>query len=149
MNAQSIISSFATLNENNEVVSFNFADFDALVSELVTERAKIRKDNEEAIKAEKEAANEVLAKAGKAYYDALKVGEEFRYKTYDGTEVLARKIEPKSGNSAACEVISGIECTQFNNKRYPKFFQVIFGIECAKSNKRYPKFYQVIVPTEE
>ena len=131
MNAQSIISSFATLNENNEVVSFNFADFDILVSELVTERAKIRKDNKEAIKAQKEADNEALAKVGKDYYDALKVGEEFRYKTADGTEVLARKIETKSksGNTAACEVIS--------------------GIECAKSNKRYPKFYQVIVPTEE
>lgn len=129
MNAQSIISSFATLNENNEVVSFNFADFDILVSELVTERAKIRKDNKEAIKAQKEADNEVLAKVGKDYYDALKVGEEFRYKTADGTEVLARKIETKSksGNSAACEVL--------------------FGIECAKSNKRYPKFHQVIVPT--
>ena len=131
MNAQSIISSFATLNENNEVVSFNFADFDILVSELVTERAKIRKDNKEAIKAQKEADNEVLAKVGKDYYDALKVGEEFRYKTADGTIVHARKIETKSksGNTAACEVIS--------------------GIECAKSNKRYPKFHQVIVPTEE
>ena len=131
MNAQSIISSFATLNENNEVVSFNFADFDILVSELVTERAKIRKDNKEAIKAQKEADNEVLAKIGKSYYDALKVGEEFRYKTADGTEVLARKIETKSksGNTAACEVIS--------------------GIECAKSNKRYPKFHQVIVPAEQ
>ena len=131
MNAQNVISSFATLNENNEVVSFNFADFDALVSELVTERAKIRKDNKEAIKAEKEAANEVLAKAGKEYYNALKVGEEFTYRTADGTEVLARKIETKSGsgNSAACEVIS--------------------GIECAKSNKRYPKFHQVIVPAEQ
>ena len=131
MNAQSIISSFATLNENNEVVSFNFADFDILVSELVTERAKIRKNNKEAIKAQKEADNEALAKIGKSYYDALKVGEEFRYKTADGTEVLARKIETKSksGNTAACEVIS--------------------GIECAKSNKRYPKFHQVIVPTEE
>ena len=131
MNAQSIISSFATLNENNEVISFNFADFDILVSELVTERAKIRKNNKEAIKAQKEADNEVLAKVGKDYYDALKVGEEFRYKTADGTEVLARKIETKSksGNTAACEVIS--------------------GIECAKSNKRYPKFHQVIVPTEE
>ena len=131
MNAQSIISSFATLNENNEVVSFNFADFDILVSELVTERAKIRKDNKEAIKAQKEADNEVLAKVGKDYYDALKVGEEFRYKTADGTEVLARKIETKSksGNTAACEVIS--------------------GIECAKSNKRYPKFHQVKVPAEQ
>ena len=131
MNAQNVISSFATLNEKNEVVSFNFAEFDALVSELVTERAKIRKDNKEAIKAQKEADNEVLAKAGKAYYDSLGVGKEFDYKTADGTIVHARKIKTKSGsgNSAACEVIS--------------------GIECSKSNKRYPKFYQVVVPAEQ
>ena len=131
MNAQNVISAFATLNENNEVVSFNFADFDALVSELITERAKIRKDNKEAIKAEKEADNEVLAKAGKAYYNSLKIGEEFIYRTADGTEVLARKIETKSksGNTAACEVIS--------------------GIECAKTNKRYPRFHQVKVPAEQ
>ena len=131
MNAQNVISAFATLNENGEVVSFNFADFDALVSTLVTERAKIRKDNKEAIKAQKEADNEALAETGKKFYDSLKVGDEFDYKTADGTIVHARKIETKSksGNTAACEVIS--------------------GIECAKSNKRYPKFHQVIVPTEE
>ena len=129
MNAQNVISAFATLNENREVVSFNFAEFDALVSTLVTERAKIRKDNKEAIKAQKEADNEALAETGKKFYDSLKVGDEFDYKTADGTIVHARKIETKSksGNSAACEVL--------------------FGIECAKSNKRYPKFHQVIVPT--
>ena len=129
MNAQNVISAFATLNENGEVVSFNFADFDALVSTLVTERAKIRKDNKEAIKAQKEADNEALAETGKKFYDSLKVGDEFDYKMADGTIVHARKIETKSksGNSAACEVL--------------------FGIECAKSNKRYPKFHQVIVPT--
>ena len=129
MTTQEIISAFATLNENGEVTSFNFAEFDNLVSELVTERAKIRKDNKEAIKAQKEANNEALAEVGKKYYDSLKVGDEFDYKTADGTVVHARKIETKSksGNSAACEVIS--------------------GIECAKSNKRYPKFHQVIVPT--
>ena len=128
MNAQNVISAFATLNENGEVVSFNFAEFDALVSTLVTERAKIRKDNKEAIKAQKEADNEALAETGKKFYDSLKVGDEFDYKTADGTIVHARKIETKSksGNSAACEVL--------------------FGIECAKSNKRYPKFHQVIVP---
>ena len=126
MNAQNVISAFATLNENNEVVSFNFADFDALVSELVTERAKIRKENKEAIKAEKEASNAVLAENGKAYFDSLKVGDEFDYKTADGTIVHARKIETKSGvyNSAACEVISGIEITK-SAKRYPKFHQVV------------------------
>ena len=126
MNAQNVISSFATLNENNEVVSFNFADFDNLVSELVTERAKIRKENKEAIKAEKEASNAVLAEDGKKYFDSLKVGDEFDYKTADGTIVHARKIETKSGayNSAACEVISGIEITKSAN-RYPKFYQVV------------------------
>jgi hypothetical protein len=131
MTTQEIIASFATLDENGNVASFNFADFDALVSELVTERAKIRKDNKEAIKAQKEANNEALAETGKAYYNALKVGDEFDYKTADGTVVHARKIETKSksGNSAACEVLS--------------------GIACAKSNKRYPKFHQVIVPVVE
>ena len=96
MNAQNVISAFATLNENGEIVSFNFAEFDALVSTLVTERAKIRKDNKEAIKAQKEADNEALAETGKKFYDSLKVGDEFDYKTADGTIVHARKIETKS-----------------------------------------------------
>jgi len=129
MTTQEIIASFATLDENGNVSSFNFAEFDNLVSELVTERAKIRKDNKKAIKAQKEADNEALAELGKKFYDGLNEGDEFDYKTADGITVHARKIEmkSKSGNSAACEVIS--------------------GIECAKSNKRYPKFHQVIVPT--
>lgn len=129
MTTQEIISAFATLDENGNVASFNFADFDNLVSELVTERAKIRKDNKEAIKAEKEANDKALDEVGKKYYDSLNEGDEFDYKTADGTVVHARKIKTKSGsgNSAACEVIS--------------------GIECAKSNKRYPKFHQVIIPT--
>jgi len=129
MTTQEIIASFATLDENENVSSFNFAEFDNLVSELVTERAKIRKDNKEAIKAQKEADNEALAELGKEFYDGLNEGDEFDYKTADGITVHARKIKTKSGsgNSAACEVIS--------------------GIECAKSNKRYPKFYQVVIPT--
>ena len=60
MNAQNVIEAFATKNEANEVIGFNFADFDELVSTLVTERAKIRKDNKEAIRAQKEADNAVL-----------------------------------------------------------------------------------------
>ena len=80
------------------------------------------------IKAEKEAANEALAKVGKAYYDKLAEGDVFTYKTADGTVVTARKIATKSGsgNSAACEVISGIE-TGKSNKRYPKFYQVVIA----------------------
>lgn len=133
MNAQDVISAFATLNENGEVASFNFADFDKLVSELVSERAKIRKDNKEMIKAQKEADNAVLAESGKAFYDGLAEGDTFTYKTADGTEVVARKIKTKSGsgNSAACEVISGLTIAE------------------GKSAKRYPKFYQIVVPQAE
>lgn len=125
MNAQNVISAFAVM-ENDEVKSFNFADFDALVSELVTERAKIRKENKEAIKAEKEANNAVLAEAGRAFYLGLKVGDTFTYKTADGTELLARKIETKSGvyNSAACELVEVPEGAK-TAKRYPKFHQVV------------------------
>jgi hypothetical protein len=133
MNAQDVISAFATLNENGEVASFNFAEFDKLVSELVTERAKIRKENKEVIKAQKEADNAVLAESGKAFYDGLAEGDVFTYKTADGTEVVARKIKTKSGsgNSAACEVISGLTIAE------------------GKSAKRYPKFYQIVVPQVE
>ena len=133
MNAQDVISAFATLNENGEVASFNFAEFDKLVSDLVSERAKIRKDNKQAIKAQKEADNAVLAESGKAFYDGLAEGDVFTYKTADGTEVTARKIKTKSGsgNSAACEVISGLTIAE------------------GKSAKRYPKFYQIVVPQAE
>ena len=128
MNAQSVVSSFATLDEQGKVIGFNFAEFDKVVSELVTERAKIRKENKEVIKAQKKADNEVLSAEGKKIYDALKVGEEFDYKTADGTVVHARKIETKSkaGLSAACEVISGIEIADGKSaKRYPKFYQLV------------------------
>ena len=133
MNAQDVISAFATLNENGEVASFNFAEFDKLVSDLVSERAKIRKDNKQAIKAQKEADNAVLAESGKAFYDGLAEGDVFTYKTADGTEVVARKTKTKSGsgNSAACEVISGLTIAE------------------GKSAKRYPKFYQIVVPQAE
>ena len=133
MNAQDVISTFATLNENGEVASFNFAEFDKLVSDLVTERAKIRKENKQAIKAQKEADNAVLAESGKAFYDGLAEGDVFTYKTADGTEVTARKIATKSGsgNSAACEVISGLTIAE------------------GKSAKRYPKFYQIVLPVAE
>ncbi len=133
MNAQNVISAFATLDEEGKVVSFNFADFDKLVSDLVSERAKIRKENKEAIKAQKEADNAVLAESGKEFYDGLVEGAEFDYKTADGTLVHAKKIATKSGsgNSAACEVLSGLVIAE------------------GKSAKRYPKFYQIVLPVAE
>lgn len=126
MNAKEVIGAFTTVDAEGNVKGFNFADFDELVTTLVTERAKIRKDNKETIRAEKEAANEALAEVGKAYYNKLAEGDVFKYKTADGTVVTARKIKTKSGSgaSAACEVISGIEVGK-SNKRYPKFHQLV------------------------
>ena len=126
MNAKEVIGAFTTVDAEGNVNGFNFADFDELVTTLVTERAKIRKDNKETIRAEKEAANEALAEVGKAYYNKLAEGDVFKYKTADGTVVTAKKIKTKSGSgaSAACEVISGIEVGK-SNKRYPKFHQLV------------------------
>ena len=130
MTMNEVVNAFAVKNENDEVVSFDFASFDALVSELVTKRSEIRKSNKEAEKAKANEAKEANADVGKKYYDSLKDGEMFQYKTSDGTVVTAKKITPKAGGkSAACEVIEGIKIT--------------------KSAKRYPKFYQVIVPEEK
>ena len=130
MTMNEIVSSFATMDDEGNVTGFNFEEFDALVSELVTKRSEIRKSNKEAEKAKANEAKEANADVGKKYYDSLKDGEMFQYKTSDGTVVTAKKITPKAGGkSAACEVIEGIKIT--------------------KSAKRYPKFYQVIVPEEK
>ena len=136
MNAQEIFDLYVneTVNENGEVVSstVDFESFDKLVSALVTLRAEKRKELKEQIRAEKEAKDKSNAEAGKAYYDSLKEGDEFYYKTADGVSVLARKIKTKSnsGSSAACEVISGIEI-KTSAKRYPKFHQVVVPVETA------------------
>ena len=130
MTMNEVVNAFAVKNENDEVVSFDFASFDALVSELVTKRSEIRKSNKEAIKEQNLAEREEMADAGKKYYDSLKEGDEFSYKNSKGDVIVAKKITPKAGGkSAACEVIEGIKIT--------------------KSAKRYPKFYQVIVPEEK
>jgi hypothetical protein len=130
MNVQDVISAFSTIDENGNVTAFDFASFDELVSALVTERAKIRKESKDAIKAQKEATRESDAEAGKAYYNALAEGATFVYKTADGTMVEAKKIKTKSGtgSTAACELLN--------------------PPAGAKTTKRYPKFYQVVVPVE-
>jgi len=65
---------------------------------------------------------------GKEYYDNLKVGDEFKYVMSNGTVVTARKIETKSksGLSAACEVVSGLDISEGKTKRrYPKFNKIL------------------------
>ena len=128
MTKEEVISAFATVNENGDVVDFDFDNFDQLVKDLVEARKNMRADAKEAKKAKKAEENEAKAEVGKKYYDSLSTGAEFKYVASDGTVVTARKITTKSnsGLSAACEVVA--------------------GLEVKKSAKRYPKFYQVIVP---
>lgn len=128
MTKQDIISAFTTVNEQNEIVGFDFATFDSLVSDLVSERATLRKTNKESIKAQKEAQNEILAEQGKKFYISLNVGDEFQYKMADGSVITARKVATKSGsnNSAACEVVSGMEIKEGKSAlRYPKFHTLL------------------------
>lgn len=115
--------------ENDVVTSVDFEMLDKAIADVRAMRKELKEQFKEAEKAAKVAANAELAKAGKAFYDSLAIGEEFEYKTADGTVLKARKIETKSnsGKRASCELI---ECS-------------------TKSAKRYPEFYQVIVPTEE
>ena len=128
MTKEQVIAAFATVNENGEVMDFDFDSFDQLVKDLVTARKNMRADAKEAKKAKQAEENENKAEVGKKYYDSLKAGDEFQYVSSDGITITARKITTKSnsGLSAACEVVA--------------------GIEVKKSAKRYPKFYQLVIP---
>jgi len=65
---------------------------------------------------------------GKKFYDSLKVGDEFQYVMASGAIITAKKIETKSktGLSAACEVVSGMEIAEGKTKkRFPKFSKIV------------------------
>lgn len=128
MDAQSIIASFATTNENNEVISFDLDGLQDLMKDLRGSIADIKASNKEALKAERDAEREEIGKAGKAFYDSLNVGDHFTYTTSDGTEVEAIKITTKSntGSTAACELVNP-PANAKTSKRYPKFWQVVIA----------------------
>jgi len=132
MTMQDIISSFSTVDENGNVTSFDFAGFDELVSALVTERAKIRKENKEAVKEQKKATEEANKEIGEAYYKSLAVGAKFSYKTADGTVLTGTKIETKSKSGATAAI-------ELDSASLPAG---------SKTAKRYPKFHQLVVPAE-
>ena len=128
--AKEIETQYATLNENGEVVAFDFDGFNELVNTLYKDRTTIRAKNEKEIKAKKEVETAKLASVGKAYYNSLKLGDEFSYKDSKGTTWVAKKAETKSGSdaTAACELVN--------------------PPENAKTAKRYPKVHTVVVPAE-
>mgnify|MGYP001771960117 CR=1 FL=1 len=117
--------------ENDVVTSVDFEMLDKAIADVRSLRKELKEQFKEAEKAAKVAANAKLAKAGKAFYDSLAIGEEFEYKTADGTVLKARKIETKSnsGKRASCELI---ECSTKSAKRYPEFHQVIVPVQSVQ-----------------
>ena len=117
--------------ENDVVTSVDFEMLDKAIADVRAMRKELKEQFKEAEKAAKVAANAKLAKAGKAFYDSLAIGEEFEYKTADGTVLKARKIETKSnsGKRASCELI---ECSTKSAKRYPEFHQVIVPVQSVQ-----------------
>lgn len=130
VNATSILESFVRKNEAGEIIAMNFAEFDTLVSELVTKRAEIRATNKKLATAQRDAENEAKGVTGKAYFDTLENGASFTYTDAKGNEVELLKIETKSksGATAAGEMVN--------------------PPAGAKSTKRYPKFHQINVPAD-
>ena len=106
-------------------------DWEAL-SEVTKALNNHLKTHKEQVKetAKKEKAE--LAVGGKAYYNSLKVGAEFSYKSADGVVHRAKKIETKSdsGLRAACELL---ECETKSAKRYPTFDQVIVPVQSVQA----------------
>ena len=117
--------------ENDVVTSVDFEMLDKAIADVRAMRKELKEQFKESEKAAKVAANAKLAKAGKAFYDSLAIGEEFEYKTADGTVLKARKIETKSnsGKRASCELI---ECSTKSAKRYPEFHQVIVPVQSVQ-----------------
>ena len=117
--------------ENDVVTSVNFYVLDKAIADVRAMRKELKEQFKEAEKAAKVAANAELAKAGKAFYDSLAIGDEFEYKTADGTVLKARKIETKSnsGKRASCELV---ECSTKSAKRYPEFHQVIVPVQSVQ-----------------
>lgn len=134
MTTSSVIGSFATLNEKGEVIAFDFNSFDKLVSDLVTERAKIRKDNADEVKAQKKASAEEKAVIGKEYFLTLKVGDHF-FVEIGGNIVEVEKIATKSGsnNSASCKLV--VSAGGKTDNRYPKFDKVAVPEEWLKARE--------------
>lgn len=124
MTVKELVESFTTDGK------VNLDGIEEFKKELMEQIKVLKAENKDALKAERDAEREEIAKVGKAYYDGLKIGDHFTYTMSDGTIVEAIKIQTKSntGATASCELVE-----------VP---------EGAKSNKRYPKFWQVNVPAQ-
>jgi dsDNA-specific endonuclease/ATPase MutS2 len=128
MDAKTVIANFATTNENGEVISFNLEGLDALISELRAEAKEIRTANKVAAKAQQDANKVAAAEAGKEYYSALKIGDEFEV-IINGKPAKVVKIATKSkdAKTAACSLVEWNETMGKTPNRYPSFDKVVIA----------------------
>ena len=134
VNAKEVVAKVIhTCGEWEEDTLLNF-DWEALetIHKMIGSHLKIHSEQiKETAKKEKAEKKAELAVGGKAYYNSLKVGAEFSYKSADGVVHRAKKIETKSdsGLRAACELL---EYETKSAKRYPTFDQVIVPAQNAQ-----------------
>lgn len=122
-----ILHTYGTWN-GDVLQSFDWEAFSEVVKILNNYLKAHNEQFKETAKKEKEEKKAELAVGGKAYYNSLRIGAEFSYKSADGVIHKARKIETKSdsGLRAACELL---ECSTKSPKRYPTFDQVIVPVQ--------------------
>lgn len=127
MNAQTIFASFATEN------SFDLNGLDALIADLRGMAKDKRAEMKDEIAEQKKANKEANAEVGKAFYNSLKIGDQFEI-TIGGKATLVKKIATKSktAGSAACEIVGWVN--DGSNGKTPN---------------RYLGFDKVIVPQND
>ena len=117
--------------EEDTLLNFDWEGLET-IHKMIGAHLKIHSEQvKETAKKEKAEKKAELAVGGKAYYNSLKVGAEFSYKSADGVVHRAKKIETKSdsGLRAACELL---EYETKSAKRYPTFDQVIVPVQSVQ-----------------
>lgn len=118
--------------EEGTLLNFDWEGLET-IHKMIGSHLKIHSEQvKETAKKEKAEKKAELAVGGKAYYNSLKVGAEFSYKSADGVVHRAKKIETKSdsGLRAACELL---EYETKSAKRYPTFDQVIVPVQSVQA----------------
>ena len=124
------------INEALDTVISNISELSETDLKKLADALKKAKDalkeKKAAEKAEAKAKMEANAAIAEKYYKSLNVGDEFQYVMANGTIITAKKVETKSksGLTAACEVVSGMEIAEGKSpRRFPKFKQIVLSDE--------------------
>ena len=113
--------------------SFDLAGCDKLIAELRALAKDKRAEMKDVLAKEKEANKEALAVDGKAFYETLKIGDEFEILIGGkATKVVKIATKSKTVGSAACDIVGWVDDGSM-----------------GKTPHRYLGFDKVIVPQNE